>query len=277
MNKQPHLDHRAIHPFYGSQIHYIILLLLSLPLLYSIFSFFRELFYILKSQVVDASIYYNLTSLARSGENNTPVLSFTDPDYGEQRYVVNDPNLLSLIQNNPELSNIAIRYNIEKSGNIAYLHINSFLGVWGEALAYLLLSIVLILLMVQLSPGPPWYWKHIDRRLEFLSNQYYQIEIHVKQFENVGTVFATGHRVCRLYGDVYIHTQNVFIEIQSPKFLVEPEFRMSYPILDVYLNLKKPKRYELDLKKFLKQNASTLYGYTENDREYAHSQSHKVS
>jgi hypothetical protein len=276
VRKQPHLDRRAIHPFYGSHTHYIILLLLSLALLYSAFAGLKGLIHIAKSHVVNATVHYNVTSLAWSGEGNRPFLSFTDARYGDQRYIVYDPDLLSLIQHHPELSSFVIRYSMEKSGAIYHLQLNNFWSVWGEIIAFSLLIIALMLLIIQLSPGPAWYWKHVDRRLKLLSKDYYQVEVKVKQLENIDTVFTTGQRVCRLYADIYIHTQNLFVEIKSAKFLVEPEFRMSYPHLDVYVNLKNPSRYEADLKKFLKQNASTLHGYTEDDREYAHSNSHKV-
>lgn len=269
MKKQPHLDRRAMHAFYGSQTNYIVLLLLSLPLLYSVLSFFRELYRVAQSRVVEAAIQYNLSSLAVMGDRNAPVLSFSDPIYGEQRYAVYDPSILSLIQNHPELPSLMIRYSMQKSGDISYLHLNNFWGIWGEALAFLLLSVVLVVLMIQLSPGPAWYWKNIDRRLAMLSTRYYQVELNVKKLEDLGTVFATGQRVCRLYAEYYLHTQNMFIEISSPKFLVESDFRMTYPLFDVYLNLKKTNRYEVDLKKFLKQNGSTLHGYSEKDREHS--------
>ena len=263
MTKQPHLDHRAINHFYGSKRHYIVLLLMSFVLVCVCAALFRELNNLRKSRFADAQVQYSMNYSAFLGQGgDAPVLQFIDPEQGEIRYRVEDEPLKGKIR---EISsyweNIPIRYQIDLKGDVYALELYTLGGTLTSGLILLFLIVGLIFALYRLSPRPYWYWTHAERRFKRVSRHCICMEVRVKQIHEVELRHRRAHRVCYLSGSVYFYQQNRLINVQSPHVLVEPQFRMSYPIMKVYFNPKNLDQYEVDLLDFLKNNASSLHGF----------------
>ena len=279
MTKQPHLDYRAIHRFYGSKQHYITLLLLSFLLIIAVSLLGRELYRLSHSRIADAQLQHHMAFSAFSTQrgDEDAFLAFSDPEFGEIRYRIDQEQLKNKLK---ALSTywevVPVRYQIDRTGDVYRLEIYSL----GSTLTWLLLygfaSLALGIALYRLSPRPYWYWKNAATHFKRLERKYICLDVRVTHLNEVGLTYRRANRLCRLSGSVYIHTQNVYIDIQSPQMLVESQFRMCYPIMRVYVNPHNLKHYEVDLYEFLKQNNSALHGFSPEELEEELPQQHRA-
>jgi hypothetical protein len=267
VTKQPHLDYRALHRFYGSSQHYMLLLLLSFLLIIAVALFSRELYRLHDSRLANAQLHHHMAFSALSTQqgDEAAFLLFSDPDFGEIRYRINDLHDEKLKIKLSEIASywevIPIRYQIDATGDVYRLDVYSLGGTLMWILLYTFSGLGLMIALYRLSPRPYWYWKNADAHFQRLAREHMCLDVRVEQLNEVGLTSRRANRLCSLTGSVYIHIQNVYINVESPYMLVEPQFRMSYPIMKVYFNPKNLKNYEVDLYDFLKNNGSSLHGF----------------
>lgn len=270
MTKQPHLDYRAIHRFYGSQRHYITLLILFFFLILSATLLSRELYQFSQSRITDAQLQHHMafSAFSRQEGDEDALLLFTDPKFGEIRYRVDQEHLKAkLKQLSAYWEIIPVRYQIDQTGDVYRLEIYSLGSALTWPLLYGFSVLGLLLALYRLSPRPYWYWKNAEAHFKRLEREYICLEVRITHLHDVGLTYRRANRLCSLSGSVYIHTQNVYLDIHSPHMLVEPQFRMSYPVMKVYVNPHNLKHYEVDLYDFLKQNHSALHGFYPEELE----------
>lgn len=278
MKRQPDLDRRAIHHFYGSQLHYIVLFFLTFILLSSLLLSLRELYRLQQSEQTQAMIHYNMNQNIMGSGKPQPILKFHDANMRELSYWVNDPKFAAQLDGfYDQLSMVPVRYRMATSGEVASVEIIRTWNSWGEALMYAVIALLCMYGLWQLSPRPRWYWQQAGRRFSRLSQHYILLEVRVKQLKEVKHRHGQQQRLCSMTGAVYIHTQNTYVDVESACFMVEPQFRMSYPLMAVYFNPKNVYDYEIDLMSFLKHNASALHGFTEYQRQYSHADEYVAS
>jgi hypothetical protein len=275
LKRQPHLDRRALHQFYGSRAHYILLFVLTFVAINCLILAVHHTYHNMRAKSADAFIQYNMSQSALGSDAAQPNLQFIDPDYGEINYVVFDPKLKAQLsqhyQDNPL---IHIRYEIEPSSDITYLQLHSGWLMWSSSIISGIVGLVLLYSLIKLSPRPRWYWQHAKQRFAKLSKNYVCLEVRVKQLQEIKHLQGSSQRICRISGSVYIHTQNTYVDVESANFIVESSFYMSYPLMTVYFNPKNVHDYEVDLIDFLQHNASSLHGYQEKQRDYFHADTH---
>lgn len=267
MTKQPHLDHRATHKFYGTKQHYMGLLVLSFLLLWSFSSLITEIYHLQQSQLTQAQIQHGVNySSAMGADNAAPILLFNDPEHGEIRYWVYEDGLKKQIERVADYwESIPVRYQIEATGDVTDIEFYSLTATLSWSLFYGFFMLGILFLLYRLSPRPYWYWKHSEAHFKRLSASYICMEVRVSALNEVTLKHQSANRICYLTGSIYFYQKNRLIQVKSPRILVEPQFRMSYPVMKVYFNPLKLEQYEVDLVEFLRLNGSTIHGFQEVD------------
>lgn len=265
MTRQPHLDHRATHKFYGTKQHYMSLLMLSFLLLWAFSSLIAELYHLQQSRLTQAQIQHGVSYSAFIGaENSVPILLFKDPEHGEIRYWAYEDNLKEQIQHVADYwESIPIRYQIEPTGDVTDLEFYSLTGTLAWSLFYGFFMLVVIFLLYRLSPRPYWYWKRSEAHFKHLSAYCICMDVRVSELKEVTLKHHSANRICYLTGSIYFYQQHRLIQVKSPRILVEPQFRMRYPMMKVYFNPAKLEQYEVDLVEFLRLNGSKIHGFSD--------------
>lgn len=265
MTKQPHLDHRAIHKFYGTKQHYITLLTLGFLLIWAFSGLIAELYHLQQSRLTQAQIQHSVGySHSVGADSAAPILLFNDPEHGEIRYWVYEDNLKKQIEHVANYwESIPVRYLIDSTGDVLALEFYSLTGTLALSLFYGFLILSGIFLLYRLSPRPYWYWKYSEAHFKRLSKHCICMEVRVSALNEVTLKHRSANRVCYLTGSAYFYQQNQLVQVKSPRILVEPQFRMSYPVMKVYFNPLKLEEYEVDLLEFLRLNGSSMHGFQE--------------
>jgi hypothetical protein len=264
--KQPHLDITAIHPFFGSILNYLLLMMCYMLVLFCALCLIRDSIQLLNSHVVQAQV-----EMVKHPTTHQPQVQLRFVDVSAQvRYFNLSTDVVAQAEQSPadDLLEISIHYVMLPNGDVELLYPENALSkLWLMGLQGVLI-LALLYACWFLSPYPAWYWKHAMPYFQSLSANALKIEVRLQSFQDVEICPHTSNRICQLHTRIFIPSVQRYMVFQSPKVLVEPAFYMSYPFVVIYINLKDLNDYDVDLMHFLKHNASTLHGYTDQDRCY---------
>lgn len=264
--KQPHLDIAAIHPFFGSILNYLMLVICGVSLIVCGFFLGVDGMQLLRSHVTQADV-----EMVKMDANIEPQVQLRFVDISSTvRYMNLPASVVEANENSPadDLLEISIHYVMSPEGEIQLLYPKTWLShLWKMTLEALLLF-ALFYACWFLSPYPAWYWQRAGLYFQSLSANALKIEVRLQSFHEIEICPHTSNRICQLQTRIFIPSAQRYMSFQSPKMLVEPTFYMSYPFVTIYINLKDLQDYEVDLVSFLQHNASTLHGFMEEDRRY---------